>query len=213
MLLGVFFVLVFAAVFASVMLGGLWSNTVTLINFMLAGLIATNYFEPFADYLDRTAPSFTYAWDFVAIWLVFGLAMAVLRAATDYLSRVKVRFFMPVERAGGIIMAIWVSWLAVCFTAATMHTAPLARHFLGGDFQTTPDAKMFFGLAPDRMWLAWMYKETSGPLSRFGKPRPFDGKGEFIVKYSNRRGEFEDQVTFMKGEKSGGTVNTATPAS
>jgi hypothetical protein len=211
MLLGVFFILVFVAVFASIMLNGMWSNTVTLINFILAGLIATNYFEPFADYLDKNAPSFTYAWDFIAIWILFALAMIVLRAATDYLSKIKVRFFLPVEKAGGIIMAIWVSWLAVCFTAATMHTAPLARHFLGGDFQPAPDSKMFFGLAPDRMWLAWMYKESNGALSRFGdSPRPFDGRGEFIVKYSNRRGDFEKQVTFTKG-KSGGSP--AAPAS
>lgn len=213
MLLGVFFILVFVAVFASVMLGGLWSNTITLINFMLAGLIATNYFEPVADYLDKNAPSFTYAWDFVAIWLVFGLTMVVLRAATDYLSKIKVRFFLPVEKAGGIVMAIWVSWLAVCFTAATMHTAPLARHFLGGDFQLTPDAKMFFGLAPDRMWLAWMYKESSTTLSRFGGARPFDAKGDYIVKYSNRRGEFEDQLTFTKGGKSGGAAVPVNPGS
>ncbi len=204
MLLGAFFVIVFVAVFAAVMLGGMWSNTITLINFILAGLIATNYFEPFADYLDKNAPSFTYAWDFIAIWILFALTMIILRAATDYLSQVKVRFFLPVEKVGGIVMAIWVSWLAVCFTAATMHTAPLARHFLGGDFQPAPDSKMFFGLAPDRMWLAWMYKESSGTLSRFGGARPFDGRGDFIVKYSNRRGEFEDQVTFTKGGSKAG---------
>lgn len=198
MMLGIFFVIVFVAVFASIMLNGMWSNTITLVNFMLAGLIATNYFEPFADYLDRNVPSFTYAWDFIAIWILFGLVMIILRAATDYLSQVKVRFFLPVEKVGGIVMAVWVAWLAVCFTAATLHTAPLARHFLGGDFQPAPDSKMFFGLAPDRMWLAWMYKESGGALSRFGGARPFDRKGEYIVKYSNRRGEFENQLTFTR---------------
>jgi hypothetical protein len=61
------------------------------------------------------------------------------------------------------------------------------------------------------MWLAWMYKESSGPLSRFGGARPFDGRGDFIVKYSNRRGEFEDQVTFTKSGRPAAADPTATP--
>ncbi len=198
MFLGILLILVFVAVFASVMTGGLWSNTLTLVNLLLAGLIATNYFEPFADYLDRTTPALTYVWDFVAIWVLFGIAMIVLRAATDFLSRIKVRFPIPVEKAGGILMAIWISWMAMCFTTATLHTAPLARHFLGGDFQPAPDSKMFFGLAPDRFWLGWMHRQSSGTLSRFGGARPFDAKGDFIVRYSNRRGEFEEQLTLTK---------------
>ena len=46
----------------------------------------------------------------------------------------------------------------------TLHTAPLARHFLGGAFQREPDSKMFFGLAPDRVWLAWVHRESKGVL-------------------------------------------------
>lgn len=197
MFLSIVLILVFVSVFASVMNSGLWSNTITLINVLLSGLIATNYFEPVADYLQRTEPSFQYVWDFVAIWVLFALAMVILRAVTDAISQVKVRFFMPVERAGGIIMAIWVSWIAVCFTTATLHTAPLARHFLGGAFQPEPDSRMFFGLQPDRVWLGWMHRESAGTLSRFGGVRAFDSKGDFIVRYSNRRGTFENQMTLL----------------
>jgi hypothetical protein len=60
------------------------------------------------------------------------------------------------------------------------------------------------------MWLAWMHKESSGALSRFGGARQFDAKGDFIVMYSNRRGEFEDQVTFLKSGRSAG-ANPANP--
>ena len=197
MILAIVLILLFVGVFASVMTQGLWSNTLTLVNLLLAGLIATNYYEPVADYFDRQEPSFTYIWDFVAIWLLFGFAMVALRFATDYLSQVKVRFFMPVEKVGGVIMAIWVSWIALCFTTAAFHTAPLARHFLGG-FQQEPDSKMFFGLQPDRVWLGWMHRESAGTLSRFSGARPFDENGDFIVRYSNRRGAFEQQITLTK---------------
>jgi hypothetical protein len=201
MMLTVVLLLVFIGVFASVMTQGLWSNALTLINVILAAMIATNYFEPVAGYFDSAEPSFTYIWDFIAIWLLFGIAMVALRAATDYISPVKVRFFMPVEKAGGIIFALWIAWIAVCFTTATFHTAPLARHFLGGAFQKEPDAKMFFGLQPDRVWLGWMHRESQGTMSRFGGPRPFDAKGDFIARYANRRGSYEGVMSFTTDTK------------
>ena len=92
---------------------------------------------------------------------------------------------MPVEKVGGPLMAVWVGWVMVCFATMTFHTAPLSRNFLG--FQEQPDTKMLFGLAPDRLWLAWMHRESRGSLSRMGHPNPFDPRGEFILKYGNRR--------------------------
>jgi hypothetical protein len=192
-------VLIFVAVFASLMNQGLWSNTITLVNVITSGLVATNYFEPVAAYFDKQEPSFHYVWDFAAIWLLFGITMVVLRAATDYMSKIKVRFLLPLDRAGGIVMAIWASWVVVCFATMTLHTAPLARHFLAGAFQQQPDSKMLFGLGPDRLWLAWVHRESQGVFSRFRGVAPFDPQGDFIVRYSNRRGDFEKQDTLTKG--------------
>ncbi|MEX0675722.1 MAG: CvpA family protein [Pirellulales bacterium] len=202
MFLTILLVLIFVAVFAALMTQGLWSNTITLVNVITAGLVATNYFEPLAQFLERQEPSFAYVWDLFALWILFGVTMVVLRAATDYMSNVKVRFFKPVEVAGGYLMAVWVGWIMVCFATMTMHTAPLARHFLGDAFQRQPDSKMLFGLAPDRVWLAWVHRESKGALSRFGGLAPFDPQGDYILRYSNRRGDFEKQMTLTTG---GGT--------
>jgi hypothetical protein len=199
MFLSLILVLIFLAVFASLMNQGLWSNTITLVNLITSALVATNYFEPVADFLDKQEPSFHYVWDFAAIWLLFGITMVVLRAATDYLSKIKVRFILPLDRAGGILMAVWASWVMVCFATMTLHTAPLARHFLGGAFQQQPDSEMFFGLAPDRRWLAWVHRESKGGLARFRGVAPFDPQGDFIIRYSNRRGDFEQQNSLTKG--------------
>jgi hypothetical protein len=203
MFLSLILILIFVAVFASLMNQGLWSNTITLVNVITSGLVAMNYFEPVANFLDEQEPSFHYVWDFAAIWLLFGITMVVLRAATDYMSRIKVRFFMPLDRAGGILMAVWASWVLVCFATMTLHTAPLARHFLAGSFQQQPDSKMLFGLGPDRLWLAWVHRESQGALSRFRGVAPFDAQGDFIIRYSNRRGEFEKQDSLLKGKASG----------
>jgi len=204
MYLTILLLVVFVACFASLMTGGLWSNTITLINILIAGLLAMNYFEPLAAFLERQEASAGYIWDFLAIWVIFGVSMLVLRAATDYLSNVKVKFFMPVEKVGGIVMALWASWIVMCFTTATLHTAPLARNFLGGAFQSEPDAKMFFGLGPDRVWLGWTNRESRGAVSRISGAVPFDPFGDFIFRYGTRRRAFEDQMGLLSDGKGGG---------
>jgi len=199
MMISIVLILVFVSVFASIMNQGLWSNFINLVNVIVAGLVAMNYFEPVAGFLDKQQASATYIYDFIAIWFIFGATVVILRLATDYMSQVKVKFFMPVDKAGGILMAIWVSWIVVCFTATTLHTAPLSRNFMG--FQEAPDSKMFFGLQPDRVWMGWVHRESMGALSRFGGARAFDGRADMIVRYSNRRDEYDKQLTFLKGGK------------
>jgi hypothetical protein len=83
----------------------------------------------------------------------------------------------------------------------TLHTAPLAASFLGGGFQPQPNSKMLMGSAPDRKWLAWVHRESQGPYSRLYDVNPFDPHGEFIVKYHDRRAQFEKQLTFAKSGK------------
>jgi hypothetical protein len=184
-----------AILFVSIALmvnSGLWNNAITLFNTLTAALLATNFWEPLADWLDKQAPSYTYFWDFLAFWLVFGLSMVVFRAATDSLSRVTVRFKKPVDMAGGIFFACWTGWVMVCFATTTLHTAPLARNFLSGQFQRDPEIRMFFGLAPDRQWLGLAQSLSTGSLGRSNPDaHKFDPRGEFILKYGERRAKFE----------------------
>ncbi len=208
MFISIFLALIFIACFASLMTGGLWSNTITLVNMITSAFLATNYFEPLANFFEKQDASFTYIWDFLALWLVFALSMTILRVATDYVSQVKVKFFMPVEKAGGYIMAIWASWIMLCFATMTLHTAPLSKNFMG--FQSEPSTKMMFGLAPDRLWLAWVHRESLGPLCGLRAIVPFDATGDFILRYAARRDEFDKQMTLTKAAGGGG-MPAATP--
>ena len=144
---------------------GLWGNLLMIFNVILAGLIATSYFEPLARWLENQMPSYTYLLDFIAIWAVFAVAAAVLRVATDTLSRVKVRFKKPVELAGGLFCGGVMGWIMICFTLFSLHAAPLALAFMHGGFD--PLANMFFGTAPDRQWMRFARTASdveSGPL-------------------------------------------------
>lgn len=190
---------------------GLWGNAITLVNVILAAMIATNYFEPLAEFIDEQMPSFTYMWDYLSIWLVFVVVYSLLRAVTDLLFKTKVRFKMPVEHAGRIILALAVGYAMMTFTAMTLHMAPLgATPFRGsfGQIVKSEDGKempsTFLGLAPDRQWLGFMQyasrdaaeSQVPGPLSRwsvFGwKKRQFDPQSRFIFKYAARRTQLEE---------------------
>jgi hypothetical protein len=128
--------------------------------------------------------------------------MLALRAVTDLASKVQVKFHPLVEKVGGLLMAIWASWIVLCFATATLHTAPLARNFLGGSFQAEPDSKMLFGLQPDRVWLGWVNRESKGALRRLGTTAPFDARGDYILRYAERRQAFEQQKTLTKSSGS-----------
>ncbi len=157
---------IFVACVAFLVNSGLWTNTLVLINTVTAGLIAFGFFEPLAGFLDKQMSSYTYLWDFLSLWLLFALAMGGMRSVTDLLSKVKVKFRRPVDQIGGILMACLVGWVMVCFTTASLHTAPLARNFLFENFQ--PDSRMYMGLSPDRKWLAFVGMVSRGSFYHGG---------------------------------------------
>ncbi len=188
---------VFFAVVAMLIREGLWSNAVLFFNVMTAAMLASNYYEPLATFLQSKWPDYTYVWDFLSLWAIFAAVLVVLRLATDKISRHKVRFKLPVEWVGGIFFALWVGWIMVCFTTFTLHTAPLSRNFLGGTFQQEgPKGSNFFGLGPDWQWLAWMHTMSDDGALSHGRTEGsdvnvFDPKSDFILRYGARRKSFE----------------------
>ena len=170
---------------------GLWGAAIILVNSLLAALLAANYFEPAAAVLEGIMPTYTYFFDFIALWGLFVLAFGMLRGVTGLISKYRVRFIMLVELAGRTILAIWVGWVMVCFSSMTLHAAPLPRHAFGGSFQQKPMSGDFFGLAPDRQWLGFMQSRSRGALSKF-TAREFDPQSEFIFKYGSRRQNLQE---------------------
>ncbi|MFO0912353.1 MAG: CvpA family protein [Pirellulales bacterium] len=177
---------------------GMWSNMLSFLNTLLAALIATNWYEPLANFLEGRESSFTYFWDFLALWILFALSLALLRAITDSISKTRVRFKMPVEHTGRVLLSILTGWVFVCFVTTTLHTAPLARESFRGSFGVSPQARPFFGLAPDLTWLGFVQNasltgysqpdaQATGVESSDQGMRVFDPQGEFTIKYAARR--------------------------
>ncbi len=170
-----------------------------LVNVITAGLVATNFFEPVAALLTKQLPKGTLFWDMIALWGLFAATLGVLRAITDRVSRIRVRFKPPIEMAGGYVLALAVAYVGMAFAATTFHTAPLSRNFLWRGFR--PEDPLLFGLKPDRQWLAFVQMVSQGSLARLmdegnEEKYVFDPKAEFMPKYASRRSKYEETTTF-----------------
>lgn len=197
-LFSVLMIVVFVAVVASSLNEGLWGNAITFFNVVISALLATNYWEPLSSWLSSEIPSARYLWDFLTLWAIFSISMFILRALTDAASKYKMKFVKAVDSVGGLLFSLATGWVLVAFLMMTLHTAPLAREFLGGGFD--PEEQMFFGTAPDRHWLGFVQRLSNGPYRPINPDEGFygfDPGAEFMIKYAARRKEYADNPAFL----------------
>jgi hypothetical protein len=195
-MLFLFLFLVLAATVAGVWFQGLWSAAVTLVNLLLAMIVATSFYEPICTAIERVgaAASYTYLLDFIVLWILFAIAFGILRSITDLISSKSVKFDLPVEMAGRSVLALFCGWLMVVFVAFSLQMAPLNAESPLGAF-ATPGARSFLGFAPDRMWLGFMYSR-SRPGALGGNQ--FDANADFPLRYHDRRVKFAAPGTTLR---------------
>src|SRR5262245_58564634 len=101
-----FLLLILAATAAGVWFQGLWSAAITVVNLLLAMIVATSFYEPVCAAIEKigAAATYTYLLDFIVLWILFAFAFGILRAFSDILSPRPVNFDMPVEMAGRSIL-------------------------------------------------------------------------------------------------------------
>lgn len=190
MMVNLLLLVVFAAVTLMLTREGLWSSLVMLLNVLVAASMATAWHGRLAAAAEAYLPSFVSLLDFLSIWAIFCVVLLVLRETTDRVSHTRVKFLKQVEMFGAPVAAAAVGWVMMAFTAASLHTAALPRDVV----QPTPEARMLFGLSPDRKWLSWVRNASrSGPFAVAG--RPFDKDAEFIVRHAHRRLRLEPSET------------------
>ena len=181
---------IFVAVFFALWREGPWSGLIMLLNVLLAASLATAWYPAVVARLEPLLASYTYLLDFIALQGTFCVLLLVMREITDRVSRTRVRFRKPVELVVGPAVALLTAWVVICFMAASLHTAPVPRDFV----QPTPEARMFFGLAPDRRWLAWVRGSSArGPFA--DTEHAFDRDADFILRYADRRKALESEET------------------
>jgi uncharacterized membrane protein required for colicin V production len=160
--LGTFFVVVGASWWF-----GLWNNILTLINFFLAALIASSFYESLARVLQDTLSTYAFLLDFIALWLLFFLSFIILRGLTEVLSPIRLKFNKWVDIIGRSIVCIWLGIAVNMFVFFSLHMAPIppSQHDLDQQFEIDPEGTSFLGLGPGQMWMAFIQSRSRGALS------------------------------------------------
>ena len=107
---------------------GIWSNTISLLSIMIAGLFALVGGVPLGNWsLEQFEKDQSFAWYFVfaGIWGVFALSIAVICLATERASRTRMRFVPLVEKIGGPLMGLFVAVMFTSFAAYSLERIPI----------------------------------------------------------------------------------------
>ncbi len=171
--------------------GSLWDNLWTWINVIFAGLLATQYFEPMAEWLSTPNSAYHWYWDLLCFWLIYCIAVTMLRMFCEAFSPLRIKFRVPVEMTGRAVFAILAGWTLMCLSAFSLHLAPTQMNAWGGAFMENPDSETVLGT--DVLWMAFAHKMSdpdAGPIS-IDKAHQFDSEGLFRVKYGLRRYRFQ----------------------
>ena len=139
---------------------GSWNILINLINFFIAALVASSFFEPLANLLQSFDPTYRFVVDFVAIWLLFFITFGLLRVFTDFLTIYQLQMNFWVELPLRTVLSLWLAGGFICFTFFTLHLAPLPPE----NYPYSPQTKLF-GFGPDRMWAAFIQSRSRGALS------------------------------------------------
>lgn len=182
MILNIALLVILLIVAVAVARGGLFQSMGLFFAVLLAASLATAWYEPLVASLEKPLEPYRYFLDVAALWLLFGVLLALFGAGVHQLTKRKIGFHKHVELAGSILVGLMAAWTVVEFAAFSLHTAPLRADVI----PTKQGESLLFGLKPDRCWLWWMRGSTrNGPFAITG--RPFDPDTDFVERYATRR--------------------------
>ena len=147
---------------------GLWNNMLTMINCLLAALIATSAYPVVSELvvnLDKDENSYAYVGDFVGLWAIFVVSFMLLRGFTDLLSKYRLKFDTITEMAGRTVFSIGTAIVLLCFTNFTLQLAPLDQELFSESGKPTSAADAAVSSLPDQMWIGYAQYASTGPLS------------------------------------------------
>ena len=164
---------------------GIWGAALTSLIVVISGLVAMNFFEPMAGFLEGFSGSLWWRshCDILALLGLFAASVTILRLSTDRISPrfiTSSRFMYELGRWGGGLLAGYVT---MAFLLTAVHTGPFPRNFWG----FTPERRNLLGaVAPDRQWLGFTQWVSEESLKWPGDGKVFDGPQTFRL--PNREG-------------------------
>ncbi len=176
---------------------GLFSSCVMLINVLIAGLVAFNFFEPIAELMEPRLQGNACAGceDFIALIALFCVALLSLRVAANRLSPELLDEHGVLQFFGAGALGMLIGYLVSGFLLCAMQTLPLDERFL--DFEPRDaNEPSYRSIYPgDRVWLAMMRHAGAKPFRWKDaptaddelQPMTFDQAGTFELRYLRHR--------------------------
>jgi hypothetical protein len=213
--------LIFGIVTWCVASEGAWGAALTFLCVLFAGLLAMNFFEPVAAFIERSGGNFfiRYA-DVIALVGLFALFTFLGRAVTEQLSKIDIEMDARAYQFGRWLFAAATGYTTMAFLLTALHTAPLPREFIG----FRPEADNFFDVdAPDRRWLGFVQYVSEHVLYR---GRIFDGPvgdvpganpprtdiwPSFPIRYATRRADLASGIVKKASSSPAPTAPAAIP--
>lgn len=113
---------------------GPWGAAFSLIIVIFSGLLAMNFFEPLAAFLQaNVAGSYEWQnrWDLIALLGIFAGAVFLLKEATVRILPVDIPVHPMAFDVGRWALGVATGYVTMAFLLAALHTAPLPREFMG----------------------------------------------------------------------------------
>jgi len=171
---------------------GLLTSLSNLVNVVLAGLVAFNFFEPLSGELEKMVQG-TFMENFedgLALLILFAPILGLLRVLANNLANTDLELPALLQQIGSILVSLVTGYLAAGFLICAFQTLPLSENFLGFEYMNdaaTPAYRRV--MPPDRVWLSMMHHLGQGPLSQEDS-KTFDPEGTFELRYGRlRRGK------------------------
>lgn len=111
---------------------GLWNNTINLMAMLISGVAAICLGYPLGLLvLEKLEKPNELAWYFVfgGVWLVFFAWIMVFRVIGERMSRVRMKFVPPLDRAAGIVMGLLLAVMFTSFLAFTLFSIPITAGY------------------------------------------------------------------------------------
>jgi hypothetical protein len=174
---------------------GIFTAFTMLVNVILAGLIAFNFWEPLADLLDSSLrDSFLDGYqDLFLLIALFCVSLGLLRAATNNLANKQIAFPAVLQQFGAAGIGLLIGYLVTGFLLCALQTLPWHRNFMDFEPRSRNEGDMRRLLPPDRVWLALMHYAGANGFARsadneaadspFDRYPTFDRSGTFELRY------------------------------
>lgn len=192
---------------------GFFNAVVMLVNTLLAIVVAFNFFEPMADFLeDMIRGTFLANYeDALSLAILFAATLGLLRTITNKMQNEMVEFDGYVQQIGAGLTGLVTGYLATGFVVVMMQTLPLGRDFLGFEPRGANEKSSRAFFPPDRMLLTMMRdigakslvnRERDPDLdSIYDRFATFDRAGTFELRYTRyRRQTVEGETTPYRNE-------------